>query len=408
MAKKKAVAMQGVTEPSYYDVKEAARKAQDYEDFVADLGNTGLKGMKGGRIDTKRQIAHAVQILPDSDLDKFMGRMQGGLGRNQDGQIFTLEYKDKDATKTKDNFRNNYVVGAMAENGAYLRKSSDEKYPRYYYAALLVAQLLEHYPDGHENLRVMATFPPSDYRYKSMIENSLGGKHVVTKMNGEKVIYRVRRVHLCDEPVGGLCNYVMHSDGVRFAKKHIDKRDRILTIDIGGRISSMATATLNDGVDYTPSKTFSENLGIQDVMATMSDLLLSTPEYEKYFRGFRGTQLPQDEAMREALKTGIYFYNGYEISAIDALAQATGAIRQLIRDAYMQRYNGGGGFRHIIITGGGGALLYTQLVEHVLSNFNPERIYKSHEFDDEMHFANMLGADKVLTSIIQGNVKGIG
>jgi hypothetical protein len=118
----------------------------------------------------------------------------------------------------------------------------------------------------------------------------------------------------------------------------------------------------------------------------------------KYFSAHRGG-IPHDDKLRSALVKGVYEAGGYELNVLNEIADSTALIRQRIKDAYQLKFGGLSRFDHIIVTGGGGALLFEQLREHVL-DFNPARVYLSHDVESDMHFANMFGGDKILSALI--------
>lgn len=355
----------------------------NYDSVVVDLGNSILKGMKEGRPDTAIAVPHAVKRVHLSKIAEYVARRGKGLGRGTDVNIF--EYEDR-----------GYIIGEAAELGADTRRAGGAKYARDYYSPLLMAILLRLYPAGHDNLRIMAAFPPGDFRHVKTLTQSLGGRHVVNLSNGESVVYKIRAVQTYDEPVGGLWNFLLAGDGVHYQHK-VNPRDLGLCVDIGGKISSLVPFRADGWIDY--NKAESVDIGIQDVMKQVSDILLASPEYASYFGNHRGS-LPQDESMRECLITGRYQIAGYELDVLDAIADATQSIRTQIQEVYNQQLGGHFAYRYIIVTGGGGGLLYSQLVEHVL-DFNPNKVYLSHDKSNQMHFANMFGGDKMLYALEQ-------
>lgn len=356
-------------------------KSVDLESVVVDLGNSLLKGMKQSRADTAFSIPHAVKRVHVSKLAEYTGRRSQGLGRGTDANIFQYE-------------GHGYIIGEAAELGADTRRTGGAKYARDYYAPLLIAILLRLYPSGHDGLRIMAAFPPGDFRHVQALMQALGGKHVVTLSSGETVTFKIRQVQTYDEPVGGLWNYLLANDGLHYQRK-INQRELGLCVDVGGKISSLVPFRADGWIDYTQS--VSVDIGIQDVMKQVSDILLASPEYNAYFGNHRGS-LPQDESMRECLTSGLYLTGGYELNVLDAITDATQAIRTRIKEVYDLQLGGARPYRYIIVTGGGGGLLYAQLVEHVLS-FNPEKVYLSHNKPHQMHMANMFGGDKMLCAI---------
>lgn len=352
---------------------------------VLDLGNSLLKGMAEARMDTVVSIPHAVKRVHQSDMAQLQKRHKNGTNRNAPSNIFG--YQDV-----------GYIVGEAAELGAETRRTGGAKYVRDYYAPLMLAQLLRIHPNGHDNLTVMAAFPPGDIRHVDTLMASLGGKHVVFMPDGKPVTYRVRKVRTYDEPVGGLWNYLLANDGEHYRHK-VNPRELALCVDIGGKISSLVPFRADGWIDYASARSI--DIGIQDVMDQVSSIMLASPEFDKHFGSHRGA-LPHDASMRECLLTGIYCAGGYELNVLDAIADATASIRTRIKEVYELNLGGARPYRYIIVTGGGGGLLYTQLVEHVLS-FNPEKVHMAHDNVDQMHLANLFGGDKMLAT---ARVKG--
>lgn len=354
-------------------------------DIVVDLGRSLLKGMIHGRKKTVVVIPHALRMPGKEKFDDIQRRNVRGrsaLVGNVDIDRFCFEGEY-------------YVIGENAESSP-IRRSGGDMYKKDYYTPLMIAMLMRLLPNGHENIRLTAAFPPGEIRHLDNLMACLGGKHTATRVDGSEVVYKVRQVLTYDEPVGGLRNFLLADDGKHYRTRQIDNR-KALCWDIGGKISSLVPFRADGWVDYDKAK--SVDLGIQDVMERVSYILLNTPEYADQFTGHRGSTLPFDEAMRSCLVSGYYFAGGKDLPALDAIADATENIRRGLRDVYIQSLGGPREYSYMIITGGGGGLLAQQLIEHVMI-FPPERIYLSHENPAEMHLANMFGGDKQLAVIL--------
>lgn len=360
-------------------------------DIVVDLGNALLKGMMHGRRNSAITIPHAIKKVSPEKFEQVVGRHQRGFQRGtKDVDVSMFGYNGEYA-----------VVGENAESmGEDDRRSGGPKYRQDYYPFLMLSVLLRLIPHGHENIRIMAMFPPGDYRHTDELMNSLGGKHTVERVDGSKVVYKVREVLTVDEPVAGLRNFILAENGRQFRHRNLGN-GLGLCVDIGGKISSLVPFRADGYVDYNDAKTV--DLGIQNVMKGVSDILLSTPDYQSFFESVRG-DLPFDEQMRECIRTGIYPTGGYELNALDAIADATATIRQRIKNVYQQELGGARRYSYIVVTGGGGGSLFPQLVEHVLS-FNPDRVYAAATDWEQMHLANLFGADNTLMAMmVEGRV----
>lgn len=355
-------------------------------DIVVDLGNSLLKGMIQGRRNSRVVIPHAIKRISHEKFDDVLKRAKRGYMRGaKDVDVSMFQYNDQ-----------SMMVGENAEGaGEDERRSGGAKYKDDYYPFLLMSVLLRLIPQGHENIRIMATFPPGDVRFTEMIFNSLGGKHTVTRVDGSQIVYKVRQVLVVDEPVAGARCFLLAENGRNFKHKGIDN-GLGLCIDIGGKISSLVPFRSDGFVNYATAKSI--DLGIQNVMQDVSDILLSTPEYEQYFEGVRG-DLPPDEKMRYCIRYGVYSSGGYELPALDAVADATAKIRTQLRDKINQDLGGVRQFSYAVITGGGGGALYGQIVEHVL-NMPENKIYQAIDDLEQMHLANLFGADNTLMAMM--------
>lgn len=364
---------------------------QKRKKVVLDLGNNLLKGMLEGLFHTIKVIPHAVKFLTKAEFETTRERMKNGVGRGTESTTSMFKYFKRDKA-TGEDIEFYCVVGQHAEaNGADARRSGGPKYDPDYYPALAMAMLLHLLPEGHEDLQLVAAFPPGDVHFTSTLRASLGGRHHVTLPDGREVSYAVRAVSTFDEPVGGMWNFMLANDGIHYNKDI--PAGLGLCVDIGGKISSLVPFDSSGWVDYQRAK--SVDMGIQDVMIRVSKSLLATPAYRKHFRQHRG-DLPFDESMRHCVKHGIYEVGGYELNALDAVADATSVLRNEIKQVY--EYLGGARpYKYILVTGGGGGLMFEQLKEFVL-NFHPDRVYPAHTDMDQMHLANLLGGDKALAA----------
>lgn len=359
-----------------------------HETVIVDLGNSLLKGMKEGIPSSAVVVPHSLKRVTAEKFRETQSRTKKGLGRGLNSDLFGYG-------------ENYYLIGDMAEKlGADTRRSGGAKYSKDYYAPLLMSILLRLYPNGFEGtLAVWAAFPPGDIRHVDMLQASLGGKHIVTLDNGQTRTYRVKKVYTYDEPVGGLWNYLLNGDGQHYRKGVATGYG--LCVDIGAKISNLVPFHSDGRVSY--ERTVSVDLGIHDVMQQVSDILLATPEYADFFRSQRGS-LPFDDDMRNALRYGQYASGGYDLDALEAVADATTMLRTRIKEVYEQQLGGARAYKFIVVTGGGGGLMFRQLVEHVL-NFAPERVYPAADNLDMMHLANMFGGDKAWAAMQSQGVR---
>lgn len=364
------------------------------EDIISEIAkDNGNSLVKMGRLREEKSFIsapHAVKELTEAGFYNYAGRAAQGFNRGANGAVFKYQ-KFASVNDNEGSEPRYFVVGQAAETiGELTRNTGGAKYEQGYYMALTLTNLLTLHPEGHDNLHILAGMPPSDYRHKETMMKALGGIHRVEYPSGEVVWFYVRSVKHYDEPVGGAWNFLLANNSLAY-RDGIDMDGLGLIVDIGGRISSLVPFNATGFIDYENAKSI--DLGIQHVMNAVSDHLLTDSAYSKYFQYVRG-DLPHDASMRHALQTGIYEVAGYEISALDAVADATEQIRGEIRRVYNQDLGGARAYKYIVVTGGGGGLLYQQLVEHVLA-FNPDKVHLSHNKPESQHLANVLGARKM-------------
>lgn len=357
-----------------------AKTVQRRKTVILDLGNALWKGMEEGRLDTVVTIPHAIKQMSKEKFLEVQSRMKSGYGRGNSRSADLFMYNGS-----------YYAVGDTAERlGADTRRSGGVKYQPDYYPVAMLAVLLSIYPQGIDGpITVWAAYPPGDIRFRDDLHAVLMGKHEVETASGDKLLFHVKGVGSYDEPVGGLWNYLLDNTGQFYNRRNMPSGYGI-AFDLGGKISNLVPFDTTGKVFY--EQAISVDIGIQDVMQQVSDILLATPEYAEYFRAQRGS-LPFDEDMRYAIKYGRYPCAGTEISALNAVVDATSNLRNQIKQVYDQRLGGPRPYRFAVITGGGGGLMFAQMVEHVIG-MPPNRIYPAHDNMDQMHLANLLGGDK--------------
>ncbi len=349
------------------------------ETIILDLGNSLLKGMKLAKPRTAKVIPHAIMKVGNQKLKDMQALIENGYGKGQLTETDLFSHGGQSV-----------IVGYGAEGaGEDSRRSGGAKYTKDYYTFLMLGMLLKIAPKGHDNIRLIATFPPADTRHLKTIQESLGGKHVVTLVDGSKVTYKVREVMTIEEPVGGINNYLLSNDPDDEARRDLTGK-KGLCIDLGGKISSLVPFQANGKIDH--ARAISIDLGIQDVMSDVSDALLAKKgkDYEAVFSAHRG-KLPYDSIMRNCIRTGKYEAGGHVLEAQDIVQDA---IKRICSDLRSKVDNEMGGIRpynFAIITGGGGGALFEAIREHVLK-MPPDKIFMSLKNVEQMHLANLFGA----------------
>lgn len=365
---------------------------------VCDVGNSIVKIMLvwvqtfkvGG--DTKTYVCwsyvtypHAIRRLGKRGFEDIQLRAKRGVNAaTLDKSIFM--YKD-DAV----------MIGENAEATAEPRRTGGPKFQKDYYPYLFLHGLLRLLPDGHENIHAVMLFPPGDHRFVEDLMNTTGGVHTVTQTNGKRVTYKIKHVDAVDEPVGGLTDYLLYDNGLTYRTDNIDS-NLGLCVDFGGKISNLVPFRKDGFVDYNRAR--SVDLGVQDVMNNVSDILLNDKEFEKYFKAKRGDRLPHDGAMRRALTSKIYSRMGFDIPVTEVIQEAMKPIIREAKEVYDQDFEGGDGFFYVIVSGGGGGLMYYEIVSQVLTNFNAQKVYMSRPDVDMMYVSNLIGATKMVSGDI--------
>lgn len=357
---------------------------------TADIGNSFIKVVlttiwnidDGREVEVSHSVVmypHAMRGVTEANFDQAVEQ-----SRHMDGELFGYYHRRNDIEK--------FVrVGYSAEIRPDIMKAGEEKYRPDYMPVLMVPGLLAHLPDGAEDIRLMVTYPPGDWRFKEEIVRSLGGVHTVTRSDGQKMKYKIRKVSTMPESSGGLRDYMLDSTGLMPNENHSPLPDGSgLVIDIGGQIMNWAICR-NDGWVDT-SQPVSIDYGVNNVMRDLSDLMLADPSMKDRIP-HRGNSLPLDGDMRNALRKKEYFSRGNPIDVTPMVDEAMRSLWNQINSIYHQRFDGGRPYRYIMVTGGGGGLIIDDLIP--LLQFNPDRVFLANKDVDTILLANVYGAAKV-------------
>lgn len=361
--------------------------------LICDLGNSlvkmvllNSKGTVKGRVD----FPHAIRT---SDIDTFDRTRKHRQSTSVNHLYERFLYRGMPV-----------VVGRSAENKGDPRKTGGPKYSRDYITLLFLSGALRLLPNGHDNLTVMAMHPPSDIVHASALRKALGGKHVVTTADGNKVTYAVPEVYTMDEPVGGVRHFLLADGGREYRYEHIDERLAIC-IDCGGQISSF-TPFYKDGViDYELAERWTLNIGVRNVMAELSRLIKNDEALKVAFDNHRGSLLPEDENMRAAIHRGIYNVQGKDQHVHDLRNEAIRPLVRALRGKWVDEIVGDGiAPAYVVVTGGGGGLLFHEIMVEVLDGYNKDVVYMVENDFSVIHYANVFGAVKVMQAMIADRV----
>lgn len=289
------------------------------------------------------------------------------------------------------------VVGKEANTNNTGRKTGPAKLERGWLDVLSVALLLKLFPDGHDNLVLGCAHTIDTIAYVDKMAEAVGGKHVVTTPDGRSITYIVRAMIPFDEPAGGLFRF-MTRNKTELNYADLSVGDKILVVDIGGKISSMIPAEILSGERVNPlwsaGKPFA--LGIQDIINSLSMELHSL-----YPDKFKVRNIPQ-KILHEALRTNgtVTIYNEV-VNVEQAVLNATAPLIDALQGIFVNDMESGLEINHVVITGGGGGLLYEALRSDV---FTPLANY-THLADQQntINLANLRGGEFALAQWMARN-----
>ena len=373
--------------------KPSKAELADKAYLVCDLGNSLIKMIlidAQGNFINRVDFPHAIRT---SNIERFDATLNNRSGnRMLRAERFAIDDQD-------------VAVGVLAEVGADKKKSGGPKYQKGYIDLLFISGALRLLPDGHDNLTVMVMHPPSDIQHAPTLRKSIGGRHAVKTINGEKIAYRVREVLSMDEPVGGVRHHLLDWGGITYRHEFTDER-MALCIDVGGGVSSFTPFNRAGVVDYPMAEDLTFDIGIHNVMENLSRLIKSAPETREEFRAHRDSMLPFDSNMRRAIHTGIYNWNGRDIPMHDLRDEAVRPLVQRLQGEWENRILGVGfSPAYIVVTGGGGGVMFDIIIIDVLENYNRDNIFMVETDFSVIHFANVFGATKVQQAIIAQNLE---
>lgn len=283
------------------------------------------------------------------------------------------------------------VVGSEANAGTVGRRSGPLKLEKGWLDLLLTAGLIKLFPNGHDNLVVGCAHTIDTTGYVESMAEAIGGVHNVKLANGKEVVYKVRAMVPFDEPAGGLFRF-MQRNKQRLNEVTLNIGDKVLVIDIGGKISTMIPAEVLSGervrINWDDGLPF--DLGIQDVIKSLTEELHSLHPDK-----FRVRTIP-DSILREALLTNgsCKVYNKI-INVEQAVLNATAKLLDELSGVFMNGMENSLESNLVIITGGGGGLLFNQICESVITPLK-EWAYLADE-PKTINLANLRGGEFALS-----------
>jgi hypothetical protein len=280
----------------------------------------------------------------------------------------------------------NYVVGQEALSGGRpTRITGPDKYKKGYLEILMLAALQKLVPEGHSNIVVGCAHTTNSIPYIGNIAEALGGKHEVVRYDGECVRYTVRAMIPWDEPAGGLLRF-MTRDYADYNPEDILPGQKILVIDIGGKVSSMMPAIVLPGTQvqvlWSDGSVFP--IGVQDILMSLQDEMRSL-----YPDVFKSRSIPES-ILQEAIRdNGFTTVKNEPVDVSQAVLNSTATLLNEIENVYINNMDKGLDINHIIVTGGGGGLMFKALVESVLDH---KYVYLADE-QRTINLANLRGGE---------------
>jgi hypothetical protein len=330
--------------------------------LVLDAGNSIIKAKTEEK---EIDFPHALHLLTEIEYNNIMTR-SGFSGPPTDYMVINGKP---------------FVFGESAErHGMLTIRSGAARYTRDYYGIIMATALARVFEQGGE-VSLFGSHAPGDVEYRKDLMLSAIGEWRVRRADRE-VVFRVTYANTFDEPVGGLMNVLLTTDGLHYQHNDI-RHGRTLVIDIGGHTTDWLAVNPGGEVDYSLNE--STPIGIQGVMK----------DFERSFRA-NHREVTKDVArlppirVREAIKTGVFSGGGRSYPCEGEVNEATSVLLNGIRDTYQKVAGGALPWDTIVLTGGGSAMLY----ERLLPILNHERVILS-DRSDENHLANVRGGLKL-------------
>ena len=358
---------------------------------VSDSGNGMLKTLcHDGR---SHIIPHHVIRLSDKMWAKETARAQ--YSRTMSGKTQKFSMLNRETKEWE-----NYIIGDEASNGRQSRRLGSEKYQFGYFQALIVAQLLMYYPEGHDNVILALAHPPSEDEHVMRIIKIAGGVHRALTVDGRKVQFVVRQVIPFDEPMGGVAWMNIRTNGKdtldEFGRIQLTPGMRILTIDVGSWLGSIGPAIVNEQGLAVPI--WNEYKPIpQGIINTME--ALERELKSEFTEEFRGMSTIPHHLLSEAMQTSNIYLSGNAtpLNVADAVNRACTIVDE-IESIYNNHFQAGRPYRAVFVTGGAIRDMYKPLKEVIKhSSFHPVDTLS------QIVMANCRGGFEIALSVLEAN-----
>lgn len=334
---------------------------------ILDAGNAIIKAKTATKEET---FVHALRRLTETEYQDILTR-SGRQGA------------------PKDYIRVNgvpYVVGESAErHGTSDRRTGRTGASRYTadYYGVLCAAMLARLHDRSAEVALFCSHPPGDIAYRDELMYAAGGQDWEVEYTGKTLHFTVSYVNTFDEPLGGLMNVILATDGKRYERSDING-GRALVIDIGGHTTDWLAVNAGGSVDYSLNE--STPLGILGVLR----------DFERSFKDSHkevvkaATKLPEDR-IRRGLRDRSVKLAGRDYPCEAEATEAMSVLINRILDTYQNVAGGGLDYDTVILTGGGAGVLYTDLAPAL----NHPRVILADKDPEAIHLANVRGGMKL-------------
>lgn len=364
-------------------------KPQEIQDFrsnppalvVLDLGNSDLKGMLVGRPETESLLRHEIAFAAQSHFERMSKRAEMRNVEYAGAEYFRKLYRDKSEVLV--------MVGeGVTKNTRSNKLTGEAKYQEKYFDTLLAAMLKRLLPNGHENVWIALATPADAIDYIDLIKSITGGLHKLQSLDGQETKYRVTRLVMWEEPQGGMIRFMKRNAEAKASHVEIEPNQRVLVVDIGGKISSMTVIGIGRHMEVTPLYNESPdpfNLGIIDVLETLGKELKGL--FPKEFQFYKTAASIPTDILQAAIRKGKIQLSGNWLDVNQARLNAIAKISDELESMYQNEVDGGRSMAHIVVTGGGGGLLLPALRDEIL---NHSSIHPADEIST-INFANLRG-----------------
>lgn len=346
-----------------------------------DPGNTDVKSMLHKCWGDELVFPHAVRKPTEADYEMTARSFKHRTAEFRGTAIFKMNEQG-------------FIVGKHAEQvGNGERRLGVEKYTRDHLGALLAASLVQLYPDGHNDVRLVITHPArlTDANMRALYKSVKGVFHLHIA-DGRKITYNVTEVYPLEEPVAAFQTFALTTLGQTYARERFKLRPgmEFLIVDIGGWISHLVPGVVNDrgGLEINVDAAEPIQAGIQNVVKIFQT------ELKTAFDDKLGLiqEIPL-RMMHNALMTDKIVIKGKEYDCAAQVKNAMQAIASPVSIPYNSRFARGVNYDGIIVSGGGGAVSFNYLDDKL---FDHEFVFPAEDDLERMRFGTVRGASKGL------------